>query len=379
MRALSGRERVMAAFSSEGTDQFPVVLPYLGIFLRDHRAQITSVPWWAERAGDIETRVQVARHFLEAVPIDWKEAGMSQPRAWRARHRVVREDGRVYLEESGSGRREELHPDPPGGKQAFPREVQVRTPDDIERLLPVTPASQMADEGALDHPRRALAAFGFECFVFATVNAPFWLAHNYLTFQGLMLATVEQQELLTRLLERLTERELEKVRALAMAGAHGVWIEDCYSGADLISPAQFRRFALPYVARVIAEIEGLGMRAVYYFCGDVTGRLEDLVSARPSALSLEESKKGFRIELAEVAEVVRGRCALLGNLDAIHLLERGGDEALRQAVAAQAEVGRRWPRFAFSLGSPVTALTPVSRVCRFIDLARERADAAAGR
>lgn len=370
----TGRERVMAAFSPEGTDCFPVLLPYLGIFLRDHWEEITAVPWWAARDGNVETRLQVARDLLQATPIDWIAAEMSPSRAWRQRHRVVHEGENVYLEDTYSGTRRALHREPPGGTPSLVREVLVHTPEDIERLLPVVPADQMIESGMLDYPRKAVEVFGAERYVFASVGAPFWSAHSYLTFQGLMLATVEQQELLTLLLERLTEQRLEIVRAFAAAGIHGVWVEDCYSSADLISPTQFRRFALPYVERVIAEIRALGMHAIYYFCGDVSDRLEDLIAVRPSALSLEESKKGFSIRLDEVAERVRGRCALLGNLDALHLLERGSEEDLREAIVAQAQVGRRWSRFAFSLGSPVTARTPVERVRRYVSVARTYAE-----
>jgi hypothetical protein len=216
----------------------------------------------------------------------------------------------------------------------------VRNPEDVERLPPVSTAEELLAGGYLDEARRAVQAFGGERFVIASAAAPFWLANGYLTFEGLMTAVIENAEVLRLLLERLAREQVEGVRAAAAAGVDGIWVEDCYSSADLISPEHFRRFALPYVERVIAEAERLGLRAVYYFCGDVSDRLEDLIATHPTALSLEESKKGFRIELGEVAEVVRGRCALLGNLDAIHLLERGDREMLQGAMAAQAAASR---------------------------------------
>ncbi|NLC56326.1 MAG: hypothetical protein GX774_05770 [Armatimonadetes bacterium] len=377
MSAATSRERVFAALSLDGTDDFPVLLPYLGILLRDHWAEITNLPWWVELAGDIESRFQVARDLLEATAIDWTPGEMCAGRAWREEHRVGHEGGRVFLQNRVSGERREVHPEPPGGTQSFAKTPLITSIADVDRLLPITPHTQLVAEGYLDYARRAVAALGSDHFIFASVGAPFWCAFNYLTFEGLMTAVVENSDLLGYLLERLTAQQIESVRAYAAAGIHGVWVEDCYSSADLISAEQFRRFALPYVARVIAEIKALGMHAVYYFCGDVHDRLTDLVAAGPSALSLEESKKGFRIDLAEVAEIVRGRCALLGNLDAVGVLEQGDSETLRRALAQQAAVGRKWPRFAFSLGSPVTALTPLSRVQEYVRTARELASSAA--
>jgi Fic family protein len=49
----------------------------------------------------------------------------------------------------------------------------------------------------------------------------------------------------------------------------------------------------------------------------------------------EESKKGFAIDIEEVAERVDGRMALLGNVDAIGLMEHGSDEELRAEIARQ--------------------------------------------
>jgi uroporphyrinogen-III decarboxylase len=73
-----------------------------------------------------------------------------------------------------------------------------------------------------------------------------------------------------------------------------------------------------------------------------------------------------------VADRVGGRLALLGDLDAIGLLEHGSDSALRVEVARQCEAGRRnRDRFIASVGSPVTPGTPIGRVRRTCDLVHE--------
>ena len=90
------------------------------------------------------------------------------------------------------------------------------------------------------------------------------------------------------------------------------------------------------------------------------------------ALSLEESKKGFLIDIEDVVERVNGRCAVLGNLDAIELLERGSEEELGAEISRQVAAGRRnGSRFIMSLGSPVTPGTTVERVRLYCDLVHE--------
>ena len=58
---MTPRERVLAAFSPEGTPEFGVVTAYDGIFIRDHWAALTAVPWWHAFSGIAEPEVAWAR------------------------------------------------------------------------------------------------------------------------------------------------------------------------------------------------------------------------------------------------------------------------------------------------------------------------------
>jgi uroporphyrinogen-III decarboxylase len=87
---------------------------------------------------------------------------------------------------------------------------------------------------------------------------------------------------------------------------------------------------------------------------------------------VEESKKDFRIDIAEASEALGPDVCLFGNLDAIGLLEHGSDDDLRREVQRQMDVGRRRRgRFVLSIGSPVTPGTSVQRVRRYAALAHE--------
>ena len=106
------------------------------------------------------------------------------------------------------------------------------------------------------------------------------------------------------------------------------------------------------------------MAAIYYYCGNPAPVWGAILSLPHDALSLEESKKGFRIDIEEVADRIRGRACLLGNLDAITLLEHGSEEALRAESGRQIRAGRR-------NGSPVTPGTSAERVRRYRGIAHD--------
>lgn len=97
-----------------------------------------------------------------------------------------------------------------------------------------------------------------------------------------------------------------------------------------------------------------------------------LLETGTDALALEESIKGFVIELAEVVEVTQGRCVLFGNLDAINLLPNTDETTLRSEIRRQIRTGRKNnSRFIMSLGSPVTPYTTPDRVRKYCDLVHE--------
>jgi len=70
---------------------------------------------------------------------------------------------------------------------------------------------------------------------------------------------------------------------------------------------------------------------------------------------------------------VTGRCAVLGDLDATYLLERGTEAELAAEIARPMAAVRNGGRLDVSLDSPVTPDTSIARVRVYCDLARELA------
>ena len=96
------------------------------------------------------------------------------------------------------------------------------------------------------------------------------------------------------------------------------------------------------------------------------------MNAGVDALSLEEGKKDFEINIEDVVEIVDGRCTVLGNLDSIGILQNGTGQELRAEIHRQIAAGRKNNRrFIMSIGSPVTPETPAERVRLYCDMVHE--------
>ena len=377
---MTGRDKFEAAFSRDGTPEFPAAICYHGIFLRDHWEEVTRQPWWMQFEPHPERAALPWIDMIKKTGEDWFPIMLGSSHERRRMFTIeATPDGpfRVWR----TGKREALPRPPVGGNkiawtpvpggikdiaqldaimddQVGPRGVSGLHPPEV---------GKPAEDGSLDLPRILLKEFGAEKLPLAAVGAPFWSCCPLWGFEGLMTELMDSPDLVEHATRRFAEHAIRQVQTLAEAGAEAIWVEDCMT--DMLSPQQFRRLNLPALRDLTDAIRAAGMYSVYYYCGNPNDRWELLLDSGADALSLEEGKNGFDIDIETVVERVNGRTTLLGNLDAIGLLGQASEDQLRAEVVRQCRAGRRnRNRFIMSIGSPVTPATPLSRVQLYCDM-----------
>ena len=373
---MTGREKIRAAFSPKGAPEIAAVICYEGIFNRDHWGQLTRCPWWYQLSPDVEQQLAWCRDVIRATEQDWFALPWVYSREERERVRIeVRPQG-VFRVNRASGR-EEMLQEPQvagwardGGLHSHRPQRLAETPEEVDALVPLARDSEpVLPEGCGDAAAQLKKEFS-DKYPICHVGAPLWRCYGLWGFEGMMTMAATRPELVEHACARFMEQSRRGARAAAKLGAEGIWIEDCM--CDMVSPAAFERLAAPFLRGVVDEIRACGMKSIYYYCGNPAGKWELIFSLGADAVSLEESKKGFDIDIEDMVERAHGGCALLGNLDALVLLERGGERELRKEIARQIEAGRRnGSRFVMSLGSPVTPRTTVERVRLYCRLVRE--------
>jgi len=373
---MTGRQRIEAAFSSDGTREIPAVICYEDIFFRDHWDELTSCPWWYQYVPEVEQQVQWRRDAVGRTGQDWFCLPLCGTHEDRASTMVqARSDG-VFRLDIRTGQAERLTRPSVGGWER-PGQLHSVRPErlvdstagiDAAVLLPADGALQSAlTRGVGDLATALVDEFGRDLYPICHVGSPLWLCYYLWGFEGMMEMTALRPDLVERACERYLAQSVHAARIAAAIGARAIWIEECMT--DAVSPDSFGRLNVPFLRRLIAEVHGLGMKSIYYYCGSPEDRWEHLLSVGADALALEEGKKGFIVDIEEAAERAAGRCVLLGNLDAMGLLEKATEAELRAEIARQLRAGRRnRSRFIMSLGSPVTPATPVSRVRLYCSL-----------
>jgi len=370
---MNGKDKMLGAMTTGLRSDFPVVIPYVGIFLRDHWDEITDQPWWITYSTDLSAHLKVEEDLLSKLDLDWIQCGMCPPKEWRESHTVKTQGGHVFLTNTLSGEQKEIQRQPVSGAHIpIEKEPLINSVQEADEQIEVAKERALVEKGQLDYVKMVVEKFGSEKFICASLGSPYWVAlDGYFGFTGMMINLFRKPELVEHTLERLTALSIEVLRAYSKSRVDGVWLEECLSSASEISLSQFERFVLPYTTKLISETRRLGMKSIFYPCGDVSDRLELMIEAGPDCISLEESKKGFEIDLDSVDEVVAGRTCIFGNLDAIRVLPYATSIELRKEIRRQVNIGRRHGKFVMSLGSPVTPQTPTSRVREYVDIVRE--------
>jgi len=373
---MTGRQKIESALSADGTPEIPAVICYEGIYIRDHWDQLTSHPWWYQYVPDIERQMLWRREVIAKTGQDWFVLPFFYSREDRENLSIIPQPESVFRFDRRTGKYDKLIKPQIGGwsesgglHSVYPHHL-AETKDEIDDLIYIPPdfnPSRSIENGRNDLASQLLEEFGDDLYPICHVSSPLWCTYQLWGFEGMMTMIASRPGLVRHACQRFLTLNMRAVEEYVLLGAKGVWIEECMT--DMISPSAFASLSVPFLVPLIEEIRNLGLKSIYYFCGNPDGKWEQIISLGADAISLEESKKGFIIDIESVVERVQGSTTVLGNLDAINLLQNGTEEQLRAEISRQIRAGRRnGGRFIMSLGSPVTPGTTIKRVRLYCDL-----------
>jgi hypothetical protein len=367
---MNSKDKMNAVFNGAKLDSFPVVVPYTDLLHRDRWEEITKQPSWTYFEWlkmEPKEHCKEYERFLEILPFDWITPCWANPRQDRETMEIIKKDDGSYLvKEKGTVREipDDLHHLTPP-----PREERVvYTKKDVDEQVEVISAETLASLGHLDYIEEAVKSIGDRCFITAVVSDTFAECYEYVGISNLFTLLYEEPELIHYLSEKLLAKVTEEIRALGKVGVDAIFVEECLNTSDMLSPAFFHEFAVPYTRRIVDEVQSQNMKAILAYFGGVADRVEAINSLGADGLLVETSMKNYVNDLAEIGAKLTGSTCLFGNIDPYGVLEKSSDEGLKQKIEEQAAVGRKIMkgRFIISTGSPVTPKTTLERLRSFI-------------
>jgi uroporphyrinogen-III decarboxylase len=365
-----GHSLALRALEGRPTGRVPVALFTWGF---DYYYKLARLEPWQLACGGHETwhRAHLAiheQHQPDIIFYDGAGAGPLDPtllsetrEAWRVRdnntgveYELLKES--LALRELISGRK---GCDPAG---------TIQTLSDVERLI-APPGPQ--GKAYLAGLTRLIDTLRSRALVLPH-DSPAYIGACYaFGFEPAMEAMLEQPDIFLAACERFARGTEGRMRQLAGAGAEAVIVVDSWASCDIISPALFERFALPYQRRMIEAARAAGLKVILWNPGDIRPLLAQEAALPIDAFAWEQPRKGVEVSVRAVRDTFGPRRCLWGNLDSELLLWRNDPDEIRAAVREQIRQSGPGAPFVLCQGSPIPSNIDPCAVDAMIRAARE--------
>lgn len=373
---MTPKARMNAVLEGKPVDRLPVTVPYTFLVQDDHWNELTGLPiekYYEWVFSDPDTYVSMHEIFREKLPFDIFQIRSTGnwEKNWEG-VRCVKKDNKLYLYNEKTGQSKEApsnphHLSPPANETQL-----VYDKDDINRLVKITSAEKLMERIHYQYAKKAVERFGKDQFMLIEgILGTFYHCHFYTGLTNLYTLVYDDPNLMEYLSSKLLEKTVEYIRAYGNIGADAMYIDDAMTTNDMISVKLYEKFSMPYISQIVKEIKNHGMKTVIIYFGGVADRIEHIISTGVDALIMESSMKGFVNDIESIAQQIKGRICLYGNIDPVKIIENSCDELLYEEIKKQAEIGKKSGRFVISTGSPITPGTPLSRIQKYIEYARE--------
>ena len=162
----------------------------------------------------------------------------------------------------------------------------VRSASDLSRLQcpdPLRKGSRMADRAL--GVKCMVEAVGQECLVLGWVDMPFAEACSLCGVTEFMLMLHDDPALAHAILRFLSDIVVDFSLSQLQSGAPMIGAGD--AAASLISPMQYREFALPYEQLVVDAVHAAGGLVKLHICGNTAHLLPDMLRTRADLFNVD--------------------------------------------------------------------------------------------
>ncbi|MDP3296179.1 MAG: uroporphyrinogen decarboxylase [Thermodesulfovibrionia bacterium] len=227
-----------------------------------------------------------------------------------------------------------------------------------------------------------LIGFSGAPFTMATYMIEGGTSKNFLQTKRMIFQT---PDLYASLMDKVTQTVIEYLRSQIKAGAQAVQLFDTWAG--VLSPGDYKKFALPYVKRVIDNIKTQNSKLktqkltpaspplskggkggfssqesvpIIYFVGECAGLLEEIKTCGADVIGID-----WRINIDDAVKRLGSNFSVQGNLDPCALflpkeeIERRVKDILNRASSARGHI--------FNLGHGILPETPVENAAAMVE------------
>jgi uroporphyrinogen decarboxylase len=241
--------------------------------------------------------------------------------------------------------------------------------DEIDQLEVPDPYRDPLLRELLKSTRIVVEEIGDKAFVIGRADqGPFSLACEIRGMSNFLLDIAIREELdkVHQLLEFCTKVSERYALAQIEQGAHATSFGDSPSGPDLISPADYREFAYPYMKKLGQSLQEKDIVLAYHICGNATPIIEDMIDT--GAMIIEIDQKS---DQAVVKKAAAGKATLLGPIDPSEVMAFGTPELVKEKCREALENLSAGGGFILGPGCALPSSTPDENIDAMIETAKK--------
>ncbi len=195
--------------------------------------------------------------------------------------------------------------------------------------------------------------------ILAYIPAPFTTAQQLVEPESFLLGLIENPDAVHKLLHYATTAVINFSRAVIRTGALPILVDPLASGS-VLSPDQYRQFALPYEKMVIDFYHRYDLDVVLHICGDTANIINLMPVSGADLISVD------KIDLKLALDKVGNKVRLIGNYDTSDLW-LNSPALIETRVIEMVSLGKTCPRgYVAATGCEVPLATPVENLVTFV-------------
>jgi len=251
---------------------------------------------------------------------------------------------------------------------------------------PLKDAASVAEIESYDWPDPALITFdhyaekmkemGERAYIAHITHGPYFNCTYLRGMEQYLMDIAMEPDFAKRLMDRAEEyvqRAIDNLLSHAKPLPDIYYIADdfCSSNGPLFSPATWREWVKPYLARMAKRVHAKGVKFMLHVCGSVRAYLPDLIEAGVDILEpVQTTAKGM--DLKGLKKDFGKDITFYGSIDTHHLLPKGTVQEVSDAIKRTLDIMA--PGGGFVLGPAHTYIQPDTPVQNIIAMYRTAAE-----
>ena len=208
------------------------------------------------------------------------------------------------------------------------------------------------------------AALGDRVPILAYVPAPFTTGMMLSDPNKFLIQTIKEPDTVHKILERSLRAAIDFCYHIIDKGGLPV-IVDPLASSSVVSPATFRRYALPYLQKLIQFLHRYDLDIILHICGDTAPILPMLPETQADLISID------RVSLEQTRETLSSKMRLIGNYDTSKLAFATAEEIAGE-VREMVRLGMAAKKgYIAATGCEVPVHAPAHNVMAFVNTAKE--------